>query len=68
MREEIISLETRLAYQENMIEELNRIIYQQQIKLDYLMEHVPVVLQKMQYLEQGEDVVETSEEAPPPHY
>ncbi len=68
MRDQIVSLETRMAFQEKMIDDLNKIVYKQQMQLDYIVEHFPDVLHKLQVLENGENVQAASEETPPPHY
>ncbi len=36
MEERIIGLETRVAYFENMVEEMNRVIYRQQEEVDFV--------------------------------
>jgi len=68
MRDEIVSLETRMAFQEKMIDDLNRIVYKQQMQLDYMAERFPGILEKLQIMENGENLEAASEEAPPPHY
>ncbi len=68
MRDEIISLETRLAFQEKMIDELNQIVYRQQTQIDFLIGRYPEILEKLKGIERGENVQQAGEEAPPPHY
>lgn len=68
MRDEIVSLETRYAYQEKMIDELNKIVYRQQMQIDFMMKHFPDILEKIQGLEGGQNVQDAQDEAPPPHY
>lgn len=34
--ERLINIETKIAYQEDLIEELNKTVYQQQLKIDRL--------------------------------
>ena len=67
MRDDIISLETRFAFQEKMINELNEIVYQQQRQIDFLMEQYPDIVNKLKKID-GENVQAASQEAPPPHY
>ncbi len=68
MRDEIISLETRFAFQEKMIDELNEIVYNQQKQIDFLMARVPELMEKMQGFEAGQNVQYAQDETPPPHY
>jgi len=68
LREEIISLETRMAFQEKMIEELNQIVYRQQVQIDFFREKFPEILGKLKNIETGENVGQARDEAPPPHY
>ncbi len=68
LREELISLETRLAFQEKMIEELNQVVYKQQIQIDFFKEKFPEILGKLGAMERGENVGLARDEAPPPHY
>ena len=61
------NIETKLAYQEDMIEELNKVIYQQQQKLDQLESICTSLVQNLQSLatagSEGRMVNER-----PPHY
>ena len=65
--DKIISLETRFAFQEKLITELNEIVYKQQMQIDYLMEQVPEIIKKLKKSE-GENVQSIQDETPPPHY
>ena len=60
-------IETKIAYQEDMIEELNKVIYQQQQKLDQLESICTSLVQNIQSLAtaggEGRMVNER-----PPHY
>jgi len=68
VEEAIISLETRIAFQEKMIDELNHIIYKQQEQVDYLSVKMKEVHRKLSSMDRGENVIHASDEAPPPHY
>lgn len=68
MQDEIISLETRIAFQEKMIDELNRIVYRQQEQIDFLIAKYPQILNKLEKIDRGENVQHAQDEAPPPHY
>ncbi|MCG8471906.1 MAG: SlyX family protein [Desulfobacterales bacterium] len=67
MEDRIIDLETKLAYQEHTIDELNSVIIEQQNEIDRLKQAVEYLLDKV------EQLVDTHmEKAPanekPPHY
>lgn len=66
MENKIIDIETRLAFQDDTIQELNDVIYRQQQQIDRLEKALQVVLSKVQDLmESGNDNI-TDEK--PPHY
>ena len=67
MRDEIISLETRVAYQEKMIDELNKIVYRQQVQIDFLVEKFPEILDRLKSLGSGQNLRAAQDDAPP-HY
>lgn len=60
-------LETRLAFQEDTIEQLNQALIQQQRQLDTLHEKMRAVQTKLKEV-QGSPVASQAEETPPPHY
>lgn len=63
----VIELETKIAFQEQMIEELNQALIQQQFALDKLQLQVRHLAEKLQGMA-GSNVASRSEETPPPHY
>ncbi len=67
MNERIIELESRLAYQERTIEELNQVVTGQQQQIDDLLREIERI---KAYLKQGGDsgIARADEETPPPHY
>lgn len=67
MEERLISLETRVAYQENMLEELNKIIFRQEEQIEKL-RHTVVKLHEKYAALSTSTVGDISEESPPPHY
>ncbi len=67
MEERIISLETRFAFQEELINELNRVVFRQQEQLDKQDQQLADLKGKMIAV-QASQVGDSSEEAPPPHY
>ncbi len=57
----LIEIETKMVYQDKLVEELNQVVYQQQIKLDELEKIVKELRKKMN------DDINTAH-IPPPHY
>ncbi|CAM3772222.1 MULTISPECIES: SlyX family protein [Xenorhabdus] len=60
-------LETKLAYQEATIEELNQEVIKQQIETDKLKEQLKLIAERLQ-THQTSIIAPLSEETPPPHY
>jgi len=67
IEERLIELETRMAYQERMIEELNQALTGQQRQLDQLEARLARI--ELHMREQAEGfIARASEDVPPPHY
>lgn len=66
LHERVTELETRLAFSEDQIEQLDQVIYQQQQKLDQLSGLCEAMRQSLvQAQDQGsQQIIDT----PPPHY
>ncbi len=67
MRDELIELQTQVAYQEDTISQLNDVVTRQQKDIDGLTRAVEQLKQQMVAITdapQGEQI----EETPPPHY
>jgi SlyX protein len=65
--EQLISIETKLAYQEDMIDALNKTVYRQQQQLDVLDGQCKILAQQIRSLaETGTDGKMPIER--PPHY
>ena len=67
MEEKIIDLEIRLTHQEDHIQELDKIIYQQQQAIDLLHEQIKHLQGKLKNVSEN-NILSPSEEQPPPHY
>lgn len=67
MEERIVELETRLAFQEEVIHHLNQTVSDQQRQVDTLMQTVEMLKQRLQSLSPS-PVGSGEPEPPPPHY
>ncbi len=64
---QIAELETKIAFQESTIEDLNQVLIQQQFVLDKLQTQVRHIAEKLKNT-QSSNIASLSEETPPPHY
>ncbi|RVU19445.1 SlyX family protein [Methylobacterium oryzihabitans] len=60
------ALEARIAHQDSVIEDLNRVVTQQWSAIDALTRHVAALRERLR--EMAERPAGTGEEPPPPHY
>lgn len=67
LQQYLIEIETKVAFQEQTIEELNQALIHQQFALDKLQLQVRNLAEKLQGLSPS-NVASRSEETPPPHY
>jgi len=67
MENRIIELETKISYQEHLLQELNEVITSQQRQIDSLEKEVRRI---REYLKQvhTSDIARPEEDIPPPHY
>ncbi len=63
----LIELETKLAFQETTLNELNDIVTAQQEKIDILQEAIQTLHLRMKAMSE-EAVRDPADEPPPPHY
>jgi len=63
----IIELETKVSYQEHIIEQLNEVVIRQQQQIDAVEKRVNQISGHMKALNPP-DLARPEEEAPPPHY
>lgn len=62
----LIDLETKIAHQELLLEELNQVLYQQQKTIDKLEATVTTLVKRYQDMLIGGDEIRPNEK--PPHY
>ncbi|MGD8559353.1 MAG: SlyX family protein [Gammaproteobacteria bacterium] len=67
MKDRLAELESRVAFQDNTIQELNDVIVKQQHQLDQLLLQYREIKDQLQTLTPSL-LAQISEESPPPHY
>jgi len=63
----LIELETRLAFQDNSLQELNTVVVRQQREIDALTRELEMLKAQLRTLA-PDLVANRADEAPPPHY
>jgi len=67
MEDKIIELETKIAFQESTIQDLNHIVVSLQSEMVLVNKRLQMLHDQMRQL-QPSNVAHASEETPPPHY
>ncbi|OCG07029.1 lysis protein [Gilliamella sp. wkB178] len=67
MKQQLELLETKIAFQEITIEELNQMVTNLQVDVCKLKEQLMLLSQKLQSI-QPSNIANLTEETPPPHY
>lgn len=67
LEERIAELETKVAFQEHLLDELNQALVQQQFDLDKIQLQLRYVVGKLKDV-QPSNIASLAEETPPPHY
>ena len=67
MENRLIELETRLAFQDNSLQELNTVVVRQQREIDALTRELEMLKAQLRTLA-PDLVANRADEAPPPHY
>ena len=65
--ERLVNIETKISFQEDLTEELNKVVYQQQIKLDQLEAVCASLARHIQSLVEAGNASKSVDEMPP-HY
>lgn len=65
--EQLTELEIKLAFQEDLLETLNKIVSEQQVQIELLQGQMRLLYQQLKSL-QPTDVALPVDEVPPPHY
>lgn len=67
MQDEIIDLQTRLAFQDGLLEQLNDVVSRQQKQIDRLETTIAGLKTQLESVQQNQ-LTGQGEEPPPPHY
>jgi len=66
MESRLETLESKLMYVEDLLDELNRTVYRQQQQIDLMQQHIRQLAQQVQSVQPGE--ARRPEDEIPPHY
>lgn len=67
MNDDIVDLQTRLAFQDGLLEQLNEVVTSQQKQIDRLESQIAALKSQMESMHQTQ-LMQQSDEPPPPHY
>ncbi|WP_417549135.1 SlyX family protein [Methylophaga sp.] len=67
MHEDIVDLQTRMSFQDGVIEQLNQVVTDQQQQIDRLERRMEKLLGQVEAL-QADQLIQQADEPPPPHY
>ena len=67
MNDELVELQIRLSHQENHMQELDKVIYQQQLQLDAMQKKLDLLEKYLRTLTES-NILTMGEDKPPPHY
>ncbi len=67
LEQHIAELETKVAFQERLLDELNQALVQQQFTIDKMQRQLRYLANKLQDV-QSSNIAGEAEETPPPHY
>ena len=67
LAERVTELECKQAFQEDLLETLNKIVIEQRQQIDILQEQIKIIYQQLKSL-QPSNIANLADEVPPPHY
>jgi len=67
LEDKLVDMEIRFAHQQDYIEQLDRVIYQQQQTIDALAERLAQIEKRLKSAAEA-NILKPEEESPPPHY
>jgi SlyX protein len=67
MNDDIVDLQTRMAFQDGLLEQLNQVVTSQQQQIDRLETQLKNFKSQLESL-QHTQMIQQSDEPPPPHY
>lgn len=68
MQQQLIELESKLAFQEDTVNSLNNELHQHQLRIEKLQQQVMILAEKLRQLPEDQGILTPEEEPPPPHY
>lgn len=68
MQQQLIELESKLAFQEDTVNSLNNELHQHQMRIEKLQQQVMLLAEKLRQLPDDQGILSPEEEPPPPHY
>ncbi len=68
IEERFIHIETKVAHQEALIEELNTVLYQQQLAIDQIQKTLTAFIKQYKVLEKSTQDILGPADQKPPHY
>lgn len=68
MQQQLVELESKLAFQEDTVNSLNNELHQHQIRIEKLQQQVMLLAEKLRQLPDDQGILRPEEEPPPPHY
>ncbi|MDX1677041.1 SlyX family protein [Arsukibacterium sp.] len=68
LQQQLIELESKLAFQEDTVNSLNNELHQHQLRIEKLQQQVMLLAEKLRQLPDDQGILRPEEEPPPPHY
>lgn len=67
-QERIIELESRVAFQEDTLDQLNQVVSQQELEIEKLKRMIKIINQQIKNFSLDNSHGHSDQEPPPPHY